>query len=63
MNSTITEIYLPDGLYEEVVNRFVELIPLLGKREDLVQRLGEVANIWPERVRPSDDQEEFLQAA
>lgn len=63
MNSTITEIYLPDDLYEEVVNRLVEVIPLLGNRDDLVQRLGEVANIWPERVRPLDDREEFLRAA
>ncbi|RFB95355.1 hypothetical protein B5K11_10500 [Rhizobium leguminosarum bv. trifolii] len=63
MNSTITEIYLPDDIYEAVVHRLVDVMPLLGSRDDLVSRLGEIANIWPERVRPSDREEEFLRAA
>lgn len=62
-NNTPNEIYLPDDLYEAVVTRFTEVMPLLGSRDDLVVRLGEVANIWPERVRPSGVVEKFLRAA
>lgn len=63
MQSEITEIYLPDDLYEEVVNRLVEAMPLLGGRDELVVRLGDVTGIWPEYSRPSSIPEKILQAA
>ncbi|GEM_PF-6295540 len=52
MRTAINEIYLPDDLYEEVVNRLAETLPLLGGRDELVSRLGEVTGIWPENSRP-----------
>lgn len=52
MPNALNEIYLPDDLYVEVVNRLVETIPLLGGRDELVARLGEVTGIWPEHSRP-----------
>ncbi|MBX5240961.1 hypothetical protein [Rhizobium sp. NLR22b] len=51
MKTASSEIYLPDNLYEELVNRLVEVIPLLGGRDELVARLGEVTGIWPEHSR------------
>lgn len=51
MNTASNEIYLPDDLYEAVVARLAEAMPLLGTRDDLVARLGEVANIWPEHTK------------
>ncbi len=63
MNRETTEIYIPDDLYEALVNRLVDVVPLLGSRDDLVLRLGEVARIWPERVKVSDSPQEFLHAA
>lgn len=63
MNRETTEIYVPDDLYEALLNRLVAVIPLLGSRDDLVLRLGEVASIWPERVQPSDSHRDFLRAA
>ncbi|MBB3566087.1 hypothetical protein [Rhizobium sp. BK491] len=62
MQNAINEIYLPDDLYEEVVNRLVETIPLLGGRDELVARLGEVTGIWPEHTR-SDAEFEFALAS
>ncbi|QWW69356.1 hypothetical protein [Rhizobium sp. WYJ-E13] len=59
MQTVANEIYLPDDLYEEVVNRLVEVIPLLGGRDELVARLGEVTGIWPEHTRADA---EFLYA-
>jgi hypothetical protein len=55
MQTDMNEIYLPDDLYEEVVTRLVEVIPLLGGRDELVARLGEVTGIWPAHSRPEDD--------
>ncbi len=63
MNKETAEIYVPDDLYEALVNRLVDVVPLLGSRDDLVLRLGEVASIWPERVQASDSPQEFLHAA
>ncbi|MBD9555662.1 hypothetical protein ACI2KT_01280 [Ensifer adhaerens] len=63
MNKETAEIYVPDDLYEALVSRLVDVVPLLGSRDDLVLRLGEVARIWPERVQTSDSPQEFLHAA
>lgn len=63
MNSELNEIYLPDDLYEAVFDRLAEVMPLFGSREELVVRLGEVANIWPERVQLPDASSKFLRAA
>ena len=62
MQNATNEIYLPDDLYEEVVNRLVDAIPLLGGRDELVARLGEVTGIWPEHTRP-DERYEFALAS
>jgi hypothetical protein len=51
MNNASNELYLPDDLYEAVVTRLADVMPLLGSRDDLVTRLGEVANVWPARVK------------
>jgi len=63
MNTAPTEIYLPDDLYEAVVNRLAEAMPLLGTRDDLVVRLGEVANIWPEHSKENSNVINFPLAA
>ncbi|MBF2716894.1 hypothetical protein [Agrobacterium vitis] len=63
MDNQLDEIYLPNDLYEAVTNRLVEVLPLLGSRDDLVQRLGEVARIWPAYSQAPREREEFLEAA
>ncbi len=63
MNSMISEIYIPDEIYEAVVNRLAEVIPLLGSSDDLRLRLGEVAKIWPAHVQAADGHDQILHAA
>lgn len=63
MNIDMSEIYLPDDIYEAVLDRFTEVMPMLGSRDELVVRLGEIANIWPERSKPVEAISEFTRAA
>lgn len=54
MHTETTEIYLPDDLYNEVVNRLAEAMPLFGGRDELVTKLGEITGIWPEYAKPEN---------
>jgi len=63
MQSAIANIYLPDDLYDEVVSRLAEVMPLVGSRDDLVAKLGELTGIWPAYTRGGEANDEIRHAA
>lgn len=50
------QTYLPDDVYHRLVEALAELKPSVWERdkldaEEIMERLGEIAGVWPDRIR------------